>query len=591
MEQVKVQYREEYTRSSDIRYIAEVTHQGLNIFRIIKADDKNILQNKVNSFVAYLNERWDRVVQKQIVVRDKFSGMQESEKRTKDAIKALEEVDNILIHTLRIDDTVNWNDLKDKSKFLIPNPINLLDKKLQKIELPTKGTNKELPTPPLKSQFSIELSFFDKLIKSQREGKLQKADEAFQKAMTNWEIECKKIDKLNKLIEDEYSFSLRQYEDKKSKIRQEVSREEQIWQKEKIDFYEKQERGNTKVEELKSKYFKLDPESVVEYCDLVLNNSQYPDSFPKSFDLDYNPDNKIFIVEYTLPTYDDIPSLNEVKYIAAKNELKEYFISETLKTKLYDACLYKITLRTIHELFEADKANAISAVSFNGWVNAVNKATGKRENNCILSIQAKKEEFNEIDLAHVDPKVCFKNLKGVGSSKLSGMTPIQPILQISRTDKRFTNAYAVVHGVDESTNLASMDWQDFEHLIREVFAKEFSSNGGEVKVTQASKDGGVDAIAFDPDPIRGGKIVIQAKRYTNTVGVSAVRDLYGTVMNEGATKGILVTTADYGPDAYDFVKGKPLTLMNGSNLLYLLEKHGHKAKIDIREAKKELKSK
>ena len=89
-----------------------------------------------------------------------------------------------------------------------------------------------------------------------------------------------------------------------------------------------------------------------------------------------------------------------------------------------------------------------------------------------------------------------------------------------------------------------------------------------------------------PDPIRGGKIVIQAKRYTNVVGVSAVRDLYGTTLNEGATKGILVTTADYGPDAYEFAKGKPLTLLNGSNLLHLLEKHGHKAKIDLKEAKK-----
>jgi restriction system protein len=146
-----------------------------------------------------------------------------------------------------------------------------------------------------------------------------------------------------------------------------------------------------------------------------------------------------------------------------------------------------------------------------------------------------------------------------------------------------------VGAIDSSTNLASMDWEDFEHLIREVFANEFNSNGGEVKVTQASKDGGVDAIAFDPDPIRGGKIVIQAKRYTNTVGVSAVRDLFGTVMNEGATKGILVTTADYGPDAYEFAKGKPITLMSGANLLYLLEKHGFKAKIDIKEAKQELK--
>jgi restriction system protein len=134
-----------------------------------------------------------------------------------------------------------------------------------------------------------------------------------------------------------------------------------------------------------------------------------------------------------------------------------------------------------------------------------------------------------------------------------------------------------------------MDWEDFEHFIRELFEREFKVNGGEVKVTQASRDGGVDAIAFDPDPIRGGKIVIQAKRYTNPVGVSAVRDLYGTVLNEGATKGILVTTSDYGSDSYNFAKDKPLTLLNGSNLLHLLEKHGTHAKIDLREAKRILK--
>jgi restriction system protein len=114
----------------------------------------------------------------------------------------------------------------------------------------------------------------------------------------------------------------------------------------------------------------------------------------------------------------------------------------------------------------------------------------------------------------------------------------------------------------------------------------FSRSGGEVKVTRASRDGGVDAIAFDPNPIRGGKIVIQAKRYTNTVEVSAVRDLYGTVVNEGAIKGILVTTSTFGPDAYAFAKDKPLTLLDGGNLLHLLEQHGHRAHIDLAEAKR-----
>lgn len=253
---------------------------------------------------------------------------------------------------------------------------------------------------------------------------------------------------------------------------------------------------------------------------------------------------------------------------------------------MFDEAIYKITLRTIHEIMEADEADAIDVIVFNGWIRAINKATGKEENNCILSIQVNKDVFQEIDLANVDPKVCFKNLKGVAGSKLAALSPIKPIMQINKSDKRFVEGYEVAHQLDDTTNLAAMDWEDFEHLIRELFEKEFQSNGGEVKVTQASRDGGVDAIAFDPDPIRGGKIVIQAKRYTNTVGVSAVRDLYGTVVNEGAIKGILVTTSDYGPDAYEFAKDKPITLLNGSNLLYLLEKHGHRAKIDIREAKR-----
>lgn len=95
-------------------------------------------------------------------------------------------------------------------------------------------------------------------------------------------------------------------------------------------------------------------------------------------------------------------------------------------------------------------------------------------------------------------------------------------------------------------------------------------------------------MAFGPDPISGGKIIIQAKRYTKTVGVAAVRDLYGTTMNEGPTKGILVTTADYGPDAHKFVSDTPLTLLSGSHLLHLLEIHGIKARIDLADARHEL---
>jgi len=37
--------------------------------------------------------------------------------------------------------------------------------------------------------------------------------------------------------------------------------------------------------------------------------------------------------------------------------------------------------------------------------------------------------------------------------------------------------------------------------------------------------------------IFGGEVVIQVKRYNNTVGISAVRDLFGTLQNQDAPAG------------------------------------------------------
>jgi len=65
------------------------------------------------------------------------------------------------------------------------------------------------------------------------------------------------------------------------------------------------------------------------------------------------------------------------------------------------------------------------------------------------------------------------------------------------------------------------------------------------------------------------------------VGVSAVRDLFGTVLNEGASKGILVTTSGYGKASFEFAEDKPLELLSGTNLLFLLKEHaGVDAKIE-----------
>ncbi len=322
--------------------------------------------------------------------------------------------------------------------------------------------------------------------------------------------------------------------------------------------------------------------SIEEKICSALVSSNYGIDFKKEIESMREKD--MLVVDYELPNMSNFSEVKEYKYIATSKEIRTKTYTESYIAKRYENVLYSITLRSLYEIFYIDTENEINGITFNGFVTQVNPATGIIERKCILSLQVDRQKFSQINLSQVEPKACFKALKGVSAAKLVDISPITPILTFNKKDKRFVEGKDVE--VNQGTNLAAMHWEDFEHLVRELFEMEFARNGGEVRVTQASRDGGVDAIVFDPDPLRGGKIVIQAKRYTNTVGVSAVRDLYGTVINEGANSGILITTSDYGHDSYEFAKDKPLKLLNGGHLLALLHKNGRTAHINIEEAKK-----
>src|SRR6201999_1377353 len=160
------------------------------------------------------------------------------------------------------------------------------------------------------------------------------------------------------------------------------------------------------------------------------------------------------------------------------------------------------------------------------------------------------------------------------------LAPIRPVLEFDMVDARFVTETDALSLLDQRPNLMELTSTEFEFLIQNLFA----TMGLDTKQTRPSRDGGVDCVAYDPRPIFGGKVVIQAKRYKNTVGVSAVRDLFGTLQNEGASKGILVTTSGYGTASFDFAQNKPIELIDGANLLFLLEEHaGIKARIEVPE--------
>ncbi len=198
-------------------------------------------------------------------------------------------------------------------------------------------------------------------------------------------------------------------------------------------------------------------------------------------------------------------------------------------------------------------------------------ATGRRTHVFLATVMAARSAFGGLNLKQVNAVDCLVDgLRGQLSTRPEQRAAVRP----GRIPSDVGGG-VVSHGDEEEPDLYEMDPIAFESLVADLFR----AMGMQAVMTQRSNDGGVDVDAMDPTPIRGGKIVVQVKRYRNTVPPTAVRDLYGTVQDAGANKGVLVTTSGFGPGSHTFANGKPLELVSGGELVDLLHRHGLRGRL------------
>ena len=340
-------------------------------------------------------------------------------------------------------------------------------------------------------------------------------------------------------------------------------------------FESKKAQRNAEVDAFEADYRAGSPDAIISYCTMILERSSYPEDFPQNFSIAYTTASKQLVVEYELPTVQIVPGAEEYRYVKSRDSINEKRRKDSEIKEIYQDAVASVALRTMHEIFKADQGDHIAVVCFNGYIHTIDPATGHDIQPHLISVRATKERFAEIDLARVDKRICLKNLGAQVSRRPEEAQPVKPIVEFDMADARFVDQTDVVSGLSSATNLMDLNPYEFEQLVANLFGQ----MGLESKRTRSSRDGGVDCVAYDQRPVLGGKVVIQAKRYRHTVGVSAVRDLFGTMINEGANKGILVTTSGYGPDAFDFAKDKPIELIDGGGLLFLLQGVGVQARI------------
>lgn len=331
-------------------------------------------------------------------------------------------------------------------------------------------------------------------------------------------------------------------------------------------------RHNDGIAEMAAALRAGEPETVVEYFSAALYASTaWPEGLPRQVAAAFDPAGRQLVLDWELPGYDVVPAVKYVRYLPSVDQDKESPRPAAQRRALYRDVLAQCVLLVLRDLFAADEFGTLESVALNGFVDDVDPATGQRARIFLSTVMVARSDFSGLNLAQVSAVDC---LVGGVRGQLSARPDQRVAVRPGRVPAD-VGAGVVSHGGGGEPDLLEMDPVEFEGLVAELFR----ARGMQAVTTQRSNDGGVDVEALDPDPISGGKIIVQVKRYRGTVPPSAVRDLYGTVQGAGANKGVLVTTSGFGPGSYTFANGKPLTLVSGAELVDLLGRFGLRGRL------------
>jgi restriction system protein len=386
-------------------YKIEVRHEGLNKYRTIKHNDFHIAQEMAEDQKRKWDAEWRQKITS-IKNKKELAAIQ-----TKEIEQSLTGLMSLLSEALSTTPCIDWKELKDRTPFSNPKPT-----------IPTY-ISIPLEPAPTDIRYKPKITWLDKIFRSRRLKKEKAAKERFRSDFEKWLIEKNEIEKMNNAAEAEYQKRLThwQIEHEKWKSDQSIQHEE--------------------VEALRRDYLKHKRGAVISYCEFLLTRSQYPEWFSKDFDLDYYPASKTIVVDYSFPAVKSFPAVSAIRYDAASDEFKSIPIKEHVINRYYDSLIYQITLRTIHELFEADIAKAIDTVVFNAWVTKSSAVFCRSDLACIISIQCQKQEFSKLNvrsliLRGMDPKAIFKKLTGREISNPHEMVEVAPAITINHESER-----------------------------------------------------------------------------------------------------------------------------------------------------------
>lgn len=165
------------------------------------------------------------------------------------------------------------------------------------------------------------------------------------------------------------------------------------------------------------------PSAIEEYVGIVLSNSVYPDAFPVEHENAFDLSSRELTMRVVVPEPSVLPTVKEYRYVKAKDDIVATQLSAKAQKDRYSAAVHETALRTLDEVFEADRAGKIRSIALTVGVNRVAPATGVPESVSLVQVAADRDMFCELNLAEVVPIETLKHLGAALSKNPFALAP------------------------------------------------------------------------------------------------------------------------------------------------------------------------
>jgi len=150
--------------------------------------------------------------------------------------------------------------------------------------------------------------------------------------------------------------------------------------------------------------------AIREYVGIVLWNSVYPEAFPVDHDYDFDLATRELSLRVTVPPPSAVSPVKEYRYVRTKDEITSTALPVKAQKDRYAGAVTQVALRTLHEIFQADRSGKIHSIALTVGTEALSPATGLRESVPLVIVGADRETFRRFDLSNVVPQATLEHL-------------------------------------------------------------------------------------------------------------------------------------------------------------------------------------